>query len=90
MRRDAPVGEKRIVIQPHLGDLTHAEGIVVTEFGPVPVSWKATNGVLSFTFTVPAGPDGSVTLDDRTLKTKELGRWRTFETGSGNHEVTSL
>jgi alpha-L-rhamnosidase len=54
VRRDAPVAERTIVIEPHLGDLTRAEGTVVTEFGPVPVSWTRDGGELRFNLTVPA------------------------------------
>jgi hypothetical protein len=99
VRRDAPIVAKCIVIQPHLGDLTHAEGIVVTEFGPVPVSWKVVDGTLDFAFTMPvgvkaavflpAGPLGTVTLDGRPAVTRASGRWRTLELGPGSHEGTS-
>ena len=34
---DGPVANRRLMIEPHLGDLKRVEGIVVTEFGPVPV-----------------------------------------------------
>ena len=54
VRRELPASEKSIVIEPHLGDLTHAEGSVVTEFGPVPVSWTRVGDELRFTLTVPA------------------------------------
>ena len=40
VRMAGSVMEKRLLIEPRLGDLTFAEGIVVTEFGPIPVSWK--------------------------------------------------
>ena len=54
VRRDAPVAEKQLLIEPHLGDLTNATGVVVTEFGPVPVSWQNSGGRLQFTLTAPA------------------------------------
>ena len=55
VRRDEPVAAGKILIEPHLGDLTQAEGTVVTEFGLVPVSWKReASGPLQFTMTVPA------------------------------------
>jgi hypothetical protein len=55
VRRDEPVAAKQIVIEPHLGDLTQAEGTVVTEFGLVPVSWQSAGANLEFSFTVPEG-----------------------------------
>jgi hypothetical protein len=55
VRRDEPVAAKQIVIEPHLGDLTQAEGTVVTEFGLVPVSWQRAGENLEFSFTVPPG-----------------------------------
>jgi len=57
VRRDAPVWKHQLVIEPHLGDLTQAEGVVVTEFGPLPVAWQQANGVLHFNLTVPANTE---------------------------------
>jgi hypothetical protein len=37
---DGPVANHRLTIEPHLGDLNHVEGVVVTEFGPVSVRWS--------------------------------------------------
>jgi hypothetical protein len=53
---DGPVRNRRIVIEPRLGDLRRVEGTVVTEFGPVPVLWeKADDGTkLLFEVQIPA------------------------------------
>jgi len=60
---DGPVWEKRIIIEPRLGDLKTAEGVVVTEHGLVPVSWKEANdGSLDFSFEIPAGVKASVSI----------------------------
>lgn len=48
VRLDGPAQSKRLVIEPRLGDLSLAEGSVVTEFGPVPVEWKVEAKRLSF------------------------------------------
>jgi hypothetical protein len=40
VRLDGPVQKKSLLIEPRLADLTEAAGTVVTEFGPVTVSWK--------------------------------------------------
>jgi hypothetical protein len=40
VRLDGPVWEKKLLIEPRLGDLTDAEGVVMTEYGPVSISWK--------------------------------------------------
>ena len=95
VRLNGPVWKKRLLIQPHPGDLAHAEGAVVTEFGPVPVSWKAAADGLDFTLTVPAGvkaevrlpcgPTGVVTLAGRPVKTQAQGRWRGLELGPGTY-----
>jgi len=55
VRRDAPVADKQLLIEPHLGDLTKATGVVVTEFGPVPVSWQRDGTRWQFSLTAPAG-----------------------------------
>jgi alpha-L-rhamnosidase len=62
VRLDGPVWQKRLLIEPRLGDLTSAEGVVVTEHGPVPVSWKMSSDHLDFQFTVPDGVTASLRL----------------------------
>jgi alpha-L-rhamnosidase len=39
---DGPAAGRRLLVAPHLGDLHRAEGVVATEFGPVPVRWDQT------------------------------------------------
>ena len=39
-RREGPVSARSIVIEPRCGGLRRAQGIAVTEFGPVTVDWK--------------------------------------------------
>ena len=62
VRRDGPVWEKKLLIEPRLADLTIAEGVVATEFGPVAVSWKREGDELSFQLEVPAGVTGSLRI----------------------------
>jgi alpha-L-rhamnosidase len=59
VRLDGPVWDKKLLIEPRLGDLTFAEGIVVTEFGSVPVSWKKEGDGKSLTFNLTI-PDGII------------------------------
>jgi hypothetical protein len=62
VRRDDPVWKHQFVIEPHLGDLTHAEGTVVTPFGPVPVEWNNADGALHFKVTVPENTKARLAL----------------------------
>ncbi|HUT31398.1 MAG TPA: glycoside hydrolase N-terminal domain-containing protein [Sedimentisphaerales bacterium] len=64
VRTDGPLWKKQIIIQPRLGDLESAEGIVVTEHAPVPVSWKKTDDgkSLHFAFEIPAGISANVSI----------------------------
>jgi hypothetical protein len=62
VRPEGASTNKRLVIDPRLGDLTSAEGTVVTESGPVPVSWKRTGEQLDFEFQVPVGVTASLHL----------------------------
>jgi len=55
VRVNGPVSDRSLLINPRLGDLKSAQGTVVTEFGPVPVSWTRSGARLDFEFTVPAG-----------------------------------
>lgn len=75
-RTDGPRAARRLLIDPRLGDLEHAEGTTLTEFGPVTVRWKRdANQSLSFDIvnatTVPAvlalrlpAKDASLTIDN--------------------------
>ena len=62
VRREAPVWKHQLVIEPHLGDLTNAEGVVVTPFGTVPVEWNTADGVLHFKVTVPENTEARLAL----------------------------
>lgn len=57
VRRIGDLNEKKLLIEPRLGDLSFAEGVVVTEFGPVHVSWKKSpdDKSLSFKVSIPKG-----------------------------------
>ena len=62
VRREGPVAERTILIEPRLGDLTEAKGVVVTEFGPVPVSWKRQDRELVFGLAVPKAVHATLRL----------------------------
>jgi hypothetical protein len=99
VRRVGNVYEKQLLIEPRLGDLTFAEGVVVTEFGPVPVSWKksADGQSLSFTISIPEGikadirfpiisEKSTLTLNGKVLAENEVkteGRWMVVQNVSG-------
>jgi hypothetical protein len=53
VRLDGPAGNHRLLIEPRLGDLSYADGKVVTELGVVPVSWKRDGVRLTFQVDVP-------------------------------------
>ncbi len=57
VRSAGPVWDKKLLIEPRLGDLTFAEGIVVTAFGPVPVMWRKSDEgkSLIFKISIPEG-----------------------------------
>lgn len=65
VRRDLPVWEKRLILDPRLGDLAFAEGSVGTEFGVVDVSWRRDGDALDFRFTVPPGVTADLRLPGR-------------------------
>jgi alpha-L-rhamnosidase len=57
VRLNGPVWDKKLLIEPRLGDLTFAEGIVVTTLGPVPVMWRKSDEgrSLNFKISIPEG-----------------------------------
>ena len=97
VRRDAPAAENKILIEPHLGDLKEASGTVVTEFGPVIVSWKKSttdwqfeidvpkNVVATLALPVPAGQDKIRLGNAQQLGTRQAGRLL-FNLGSGKYQ----
>lgn len=99
VRRDGPVQNKTLLIEPRLGDLTEAAGTVATEFGPVPVSWKKTGEHWNFSAKVPAGikthlllPVGTgkftATLDGKNITSTQKGRWLEIPLEGGTHSGT--
>ena len=66
-RMDGPVWKKHLLIEPRPGDLTHAEGVVVTELGLVPVEWKREAGSFSIAFTVPPGATATLRVPSTCL-----------------------
>ena len=62
VRRVGPATDRQILIEPHLGDLHEAEGVVVTEFGPVPISWHQAEGDLHFQGTIPSDTAARLSL----------------------------
>ena len=96
VRRDAPVWKHELVIEPHLADLTQASGVVVTEFGPVPVAWTKAGDKLNFQVRVPAGVEArlalpakagvnEVTLDGQPVKGTVQGARLVLALASGVH-----
>jgi hypothetical protein len=91
---------KKLLIEPHLADLTQAIGVVVTEAGPVSVSWKRTSsGGLRFQLKVPAGvtaklslPAGAAktfTLNARAAFGKRIGHRYQFTLAAGDYRGTA-
>ena len=62
VRRVGPAKDRQILIEPHLGDLHEAEGVVVTEFGPVPISWRNAESELHFQGTIPSDTAARLSL----------------------------
>ena len=72
VRRDEPIWKRQIIIEPHLGDLARAEGVVVTEFGPVAVSWEKSGDRLNFNITVPQNCEAILALPEHAGNPLEL------------------
>ena len=96
VRRDVPVWKKQIIIEPHLANLTHAKGVVITEFGPVAVSWRQDHNLLHFEVTVPKDTQAklylpnrperaTIMLDGESRKGTEQGSRRVIALSPGLH-----
>jgi hypothetical protein len=97
---DGPVANRRLLIEPRLGNLQRAEGVVVTECGPVQVGWdrSANGGRLSFAIEIPAGVTARVSvprparniqlmIDGQSVhgSRESSPRFLTVELGAGKH-----
>ena len=58
VRLDGAAQRKTVIIEPRLADLTQASGTVVTEFGPVSVSWKWEAGRWNYAVDAAKLPKG--------------------------------
>ena len=95
VRRNGPVRDKQLIIEPHLADLTEARGVVVTEFGPVAAAWQREGQALHFQLDVPASvtvalrlPEGdAATLEcsGESIAPRQTGRYATAALGPGKH-----
>lgn len=96
VRRVGDVGARRILIEPRLGDLQMAEGIVCTRHGSVEVAWRrAPDGGLVFTvgvpdgvtaeLSVPAPPGAKLMIDGRARAARVRGRFLTTTLRPGRH-----
>lgn len=103
VRREGPVDNKRIIVEPRLGNLTEAKGVVVTRHGTVPVEWKRiANGGLEFQINIPEGVTAAVSvprpsdkpilmIDGKTRGEAKLSpRFLTVELGPGEHSGTII
>lgn len=99
VRMEAPAREKRLLIEPRPGDLTFAQGAVVTELGVVPISWKRDTERLSMTVTIPEGATATVRLprpgaaqqvevNGKPHDAQAIGRWLQFELPAGTYELS--
>lgn len=92
VRVEQPVAQKRIVIEPRLGDLTFAQGIVVTEFGPVSISWQRSNLTgLAFHIEIPGGTTADVSIPRLAeTPTLTLNEKVIFENGKPKDDTTKM
>ena len=62
VRTMGPVWEKQLLIEPRLGDLKSANGVVVTYHGAVPVSWKLSvdGKTLDYKLVIPKGVHSTI------------------------------
>lgn len=66
IRRNGPVGDRLVLVEPRPGDLANARGVVVTEFGPMPISWtKSASESMSLSVTVPENTTAKVRFRQR-------------------------
>jgi hypothetical protein len=98
-RRQGPVFARSIVIEPRCGGLRWAQGIAVTEFGPVAVDWKiledesfelnldCPSGCHALVRLYHRGRSASVTLDGAIRTAQRAGDFLELSVTPGKHTV---
>ncbi len=101
VKLDGPMWKKTIVVETRHSGLAHAEGIVVTELGPVPVKWRrGGQGEMTLDVTVPNGARARVRLtlqkagqtllvNGASRKVTDLGKSVEVSLESGRFEIVS-
>ena len=96
VRPEMPAARRHLVFEPRPADLTQADGVVVTEFGPVPVAWEVQTGRFAFQLEVPAGTTATLRvpapaagarleLDGRIVAARRDGRFLVTDVTGGSH-----
>jgi hypothetical protein len=98
-RRQGYVKDRFILIEPRCGELAWAQGIAVTEFGPVEMSWsKLVGGGVKIQCSVPAhttanlrlykqGSGDRILVDGQMSTATSSGNFLETALGPGKHEV---
>ncbi|MDE3201553.1 MAG: hypothetical protein KGN79_11605 [Acidobacteriota bacterium] len=98
VRRDGPVANRSILIEPRCGDLSWANGVAVTEFGPVTIRWvKGESDRLTIDLKTPPGikvklrlykgNGEEMLLDGRTLRGVTNDGWLELSIPTGQHVI---
>jgi alpha-L-rhamnosidase len=99
VRRLGSIRDRAIVVEPRCGDLLHAEGRTVTEFGPVTIQWtRDPNETLHLTCVIPPnlsttlrlhrhGPSAILSIDGQTRPTRTVGNWMETTLEAGPHTI---
>ena len=102
VRVKGPAADRALLIEPRCGQLSHCEGVVVTEFGPVPMKWAKTDtGLLQSEFVVPEnvkatvrmrrqGNVTSLVVDGHTRPAALADGSLSVQLSSGRHTVSQL
>jgi hypothetical protein len=98
VRVRGPAGDRALLIEPRCSELTSCEGVVVTEFGPVPVKWKKDHaGRVTVECTVPervratirlrqaGSASSSLLIDGKKKQATIADSFLCFELGPGPH-----
>jgi hypothetical protein len=99
VRRISSVQYRQILIEPRPGNLTHAQGTAVTEFGPVPMQWsKSPTGTITLELTTPEnthptlhlykqGASETILIDNQPAKATTQGPFLTLPLTPGQHKI---
>ena len=98
-RREGPIGQRTLLIEPRISGLEWARGVCVTEFGPIDMDWSVhSSGALEIHCTLPKKAQAklrlrsrqklaTLSMDGKRVNPHDANGWLEMDLPSGRHTI---